>query len=116
METALSYPRWPEIRARHIAARRAQAIAAARAAAAAVAPLGVPVLVFGSLAEDRFGRDSDLDLALDGPADAELAATGAAFLAAHADALRVDVVWLPGVAASLRNRIESTSRDPAGLA
>src|SRR3954452_21482139 len=60
---APTWPSYAELRARQLAEHRARAVAAARAAAEAAAREGARVTVFGSLAEGRFHRDSDLDLA-----------------------------------------------------
>ncbi|PWS38435.1 hypothetical protein DFH01_03900 [Falsiroseomonas bella] len=110
-----TYPDWETLNARHIAARRAQAVKAAQAAAAAAAKLGVRVIVFGSLATGRFHRSSDLDLALEGPEDMLNRANGAAFSAAAAEGFEPDIVWLSHAAPGLAARIRETGRDPAGL-
>lgn len=110
-----SYPDWETINARHIAARRAQAINAARAAAAAAAPFGVKVIVFGSLATGRFHRRSDLDLALEGPPEVLFKAEGAVFSAAADEGFEPDIVWLDHAPPRLAERIRETGRDPADL-
>jgi predicted nucleotidyltransferase len=110
-----SYPDWATIQARHVAARRAQAIKAARATAEAAARFGVKVIVFGSLATGRFHRQSDLDLALEGPEEALFEAGSQAFIAAMDHGFEPDIVYLPRAPERLRDRIRETGRDPAGL-
>ena len=110
-----AYPDWQTINARHIAARRAQAVRAARAAAAAAAAVGVKVIVFGSLATGRFHRSSDLDLALAGPEEAMFEAQGAVFGAAAAEGFEPDIVALDRAPPRLAERIRETGRDPAEL-
>jgi predicted nucleotidyltransferase len=114
-EAKPTYPDWATIQARHVAAHRARAVQAARAAAAAAAPYGVRVIVFGSLATGRFHRSSDLDLALEGPADALSEAEGAAFGAAADHGFEPDIVWLRHASPRLADRIRETGRDPAAL-
>ena len=109
------YPDWETINARHLAAHREQAVRAARAAAAAAVPFGVRVIVFGSLAAGRFHRASDLDLALEGPAELRHRAEGAVFAAAAAEGFEPDVVWLDSAPDRLAARIRETGRDPASL-
>ncbi len=110
-----TYPDWATINARHVAAHRAQAVKAARAAAAAAAPFGVRVIVFGSLATGRFHRRSDLDLALEGPAEVLFPAAGAVFGAAAGEGFEPDIVWLGSAPPRLQQRIRETGRDPAEL-
>jgi predicted nucleotidyltransferase len=110
-----AYPDWNTIQARHIAAHRAQAVKAAQAAAAAAACFGVRVIVFGSLATGRFHRHSDLDLALEGPAEALHDAEGAAFGAAAEQGFEPDIVRMDLAPPGLAARIRETGRDPASL-
>jgi len=109
------YPSYAEIRARQLAAHRARAVAAARAAAALAVPAGARLLVFGSLAEGRFHRDSDLDLALDGPPALlpELAEAVAALV--ERAGLAADVVQLDQAPPRLLARIREHGRDAASL-
>jgi predicted nucleotidyltransferase len=119
-------PLWPsyaELHARQLAEHRARAVAAARAAAAAAARHGARVTVFGSLAEGRFHRDSDLDLALEWGAEgaldgspehlAELAEAIAALVERHD--IDADVVRLDQAPPRLAARIREHGRDPADL-
>jgi predicted nucleotidyltransferase len=115
-------PTWPsyaELRARQLAEHRARAVAAARAAAAEAARQGARVTVFGSLAEGRFHRDSDLDLALEGAPEgpperlAELAEAIAALVERHD--IAADVVRLDQAPPRLAARIREHGRDPADL-
>lgn len=115
MSAADAYPDWATLQARHIAARRAQAVRAARAAAAAAAPFGVRVIVFGSLAAGGFHRRSDLDLALEGPETALYEAGNAAFTAAARLGFEPDIVCLDIAPPGLRARIEETGHDAADL-
>ncbi len=109
------FPTYAEIQAAHLAAHRARAMAAARDAAAAAAAAGARLTVFGSLAEGRFHRGSDLDLALEGPAERlpDLAATVAAIAAAHG--IAADVVRLDQAPPRLAARIREHGRDAAAL-
>ena len=113
---AYPYPSYQELQARRLAERRRQALAAVRAAAAAVAPLGVGLRVFGSLAEGRFHEDSDLDLALDGPEPVLAEAEARVWDAAAAEGFTVDLVRLDRVPASLLERIGAHGCAPADLA
>jgi predicted nucleotidyltransferase len=116
MTTAIpDYPSYAELRARQLAEHRARAVAAARAAAAEAARQGARVTVFGSLAEGRFHRDSDLDLALAGPPErlAELAEAIAALVERHD--IAADVVRLDQAPPRLAARIREHGRDPADL-
>ena len=111
-------PPWPsyaELQARLLAGHRARAVAAAQAAAALAARAGARVTVFGSLAEGRFHRASDLDLALEGPAErlAELAEAVAALVERHE--IDADVVRLDQAPPRLAARIREHGRDPADL-
>lgn len=109
------YPSYAELQARELAAHRARALAAVRDAAALAAAKGARVLVFGSLAEGRFRRHSDLDLALEGPAEclAELAVAIADAVLGHD--IGVDVVRLDQAPPHLLARIREHGRDPAEL-
>jgi predicted nucleotidyltransferase len=113
---AYPYPSYPELQARRLAERRRQALAAVRAAAAAVAPLGVTLRVFGSLAEGRFHEASDLDLALDGPEPVLGEAEALVWDAAAAEGFTVDLVRLGRASASLAERIGTHGCAPADLA
>jgi predicted nucleotidyltransferase len=116
MTTAIpDYPSYAELRARQLLEHRARAVAAARAAAAEAARQGARVTVFGSLAEGRFHRDSDLDLALAGPPEglAELAEAIAALVERHD--IAADVVRLDQAPPRLAARIREHGRDPADL-
>jgi len=112
---ATTYPSYAELQARRLAEHRARAVAAARAAAVAGAAYGVRVTIFGSLAEGRFHRDSDLDLALDGPPEhlADLVETIAALVERHG--IDADVVRLDQAPPRLAARIREHGRDAAGL-
>jgi predicted nucleotidyltransferase len=109
------WPSYAQIQARHLAAHRARAVAAARAAAVAARAAGARAFVFGSLAEGRFHRRSDLDLALEGPAETldDLAPEVAAIAAAHG--IGVDVVRLDQAPPALAARIREQGRDAAGV-
>ncbi|WP_376087220.1 nucleotidyltransferase family protein [Roseomonas sp. CCTCC AB2023176] len=109
------YPTYEEIRARRLAALRAEAIAAARAAAEAGARHGVRVVVFGSVATGRMHERSDLDLALDGPKEAQRAADTDVWLAAADHGFESDVVLMAYASASLLATIRRDGRDPADL-
>ncbi len=115
MDARVTYPTYTEIRARQLAAHRARAIAAARAAAAAAAECGARVRVFGSLVEGRFHRDSDLDLAVEGPSErlAEVAAEVARIAAVHG--IAADVTRLDRAPPRLAARIREHGVDPAAL-
>jgi predicted nucleotidyltransferase len=76
---------------------------------------GVRLVVFGSLAEGRFHRDSDLDVALDGPEDRLAAAEGEVFSVVSGHGLPVDVVRLSHAPPRLAERIRMHGRDPAAL-
>jgi predicted nucleotidyltransferase len=91
-EAAYPYPSYAELHARRLAERREAALATVREAAAAIAQLGVGLRVFGSLAEGRFHRDSDLDIALEGPEAALAEAERRVIEAAWAHGFEVDVV------------------------
>lgn len=110
-----TYPTYAEIRARQLISHRARAIAAARAAAAAAAECGARVRVFGSLVEGRFHRDSDLDVAVEGPAErlAEAVAEVARIAAAHG--IAADVTRLDHAPPRLAARIREHGVDPAAL-
>lgn len=114
---APAWPTYAELRARHLAEHRARAVAAARAAAEVAAREGAKVTVFGSLAEGRFhrGSDLDLDLALEGPAERlrDLAEAIAALVERHD--ITADVVRLDQAPPLLAARIREHGRDPAGL-
>jgi predicted nucleotidyltransferase len=90
-------------------------LAASRDAARVAALHGARVVVFGSLAEGRFHRASDLDLALDGPADALDDATAAVFDAVALHGLEADIVRLDRAEGRLLDRIRRHGRDPADL-
>lgn len=71
-----SYPTYPELRARRLAARRATAIDALKTADALARGSGGRLVVFGSLAEGGFHERSDLDVAvcgLEAPMDGRVA-------------------------------------------
>lgn len=114
MNAAL-YPIYAEVQARHLAEHRARALAALREAAALAATHGARLRVFGSLAEGRFRRDSDLDLAIDGPPErlAELAVAIADLVVGHD--IACDVVRLDQAPPRLAARIREHGRDPAEL-
>jgi predicted nucleotidyltransferase len=115
MDTDATWPSYAEVHARHLTAHRARAVAAARAAAEAGAREGVRVIVFGSLAEGRFHRDSDLDLALEGPAEGlALLADRIAGIVEH-HGLAADVVRLDQAPARLAARIREHGRDAAAV-
>lgn len=65
------------------------------------------VVLFGSLARGRFGLDSDIDIAVEGPVDV-FAAEGEASRATGFD---VQVVRLEEAPPALRTRIASEGRD-----
>ena len=109
--TAPTWPSYAALQARLLADHRARAVAASRAAAR----LAARVTVFGSLAEGRFHRGSDLDLALEGPAErlADLAEAVAALVERHD--IDADVVRLDQAPPRLAARIRELGRDPADL-
>ncbi|MBX9699491.1 MAG: nucleotidyltransferase domain-containing protein [Acetobacteraceae bacterium] len=109
------YPSYAELQRRELAAHRARALAAVREAAALAAARGARLVVFGSLAEGRFRRHSDLDLALEGPGEdlAELAVAIADAVVGHD--IGVDVVRLDQAPPRLLARIREHGRDPAEL-
>jgi len=109
------YPTYAEIQARHVAEHRGRALDALRVAAALAVTHGAQLLVFGSLAEGRFRRDSDLDLAIDGPREslAELAVAIADMVVGHD--IACDVVRLDQAPPRLAARIREHGRDPAEL-
>lgn len=109
------YPTYAEIRGRRLAALRAKAIAAARAAAEAGARHGARVVVFGSVATGRMHEGSDLDLALDGPREAQLAAHTDVWVAAFDRGFESDVVPMVHASPSLLETIRRDGRDPADL-
>jgi predicted nucleotidyltransferase len=111
-----AFPTYAALRARRVAERRAAAVKALRAAEVAVRERGGRLVVFGSLAEGRFGEQSDLDVAILGvPAgpDSELAAeidtmlTTAGFVA--------DVLPERFMAPSLRAKVLNHGREPSTL-
>ncbi len=110
-----AYPDWATIQARHVAVHRAQVIRAARAAAEAAGRFGVRVIVFGSLATGRFHRQSDLDLAPEGPEEALFEAGNAAFMAAGRLGFEPDIVEIAHAPPRLAERIREQGRDPASL-
>jgi predicted nucleotidyltransferase len=114
--TAYPYPSYADLHAQRLAERREAAVAAVRAAAALVAPLGVTLRVFGSLAEGRFHRDSDLDLALEGSEAALAEAERRVVEAGWAQGFEVDVVRLDRAPASLAARIRDHGIAAADLA
>jgi len=109
------YPTYAAVQSQHLAEHRARAIAALRDAAALAAAHGAHLRVFGSLAEGRFRRDSDLDLAIDGPPErlAELAVAIKDVVVGHD--IGCDVVRLDQAPPSLAARIREHGRDPAEL-
>jgi predicted nucleotidyltransferase len=115
METRAAYPTYGEIRARQLAARRARAVAAARAASVAAAALGARVRVFGSLVEGRFHRDSDLDLAVEGPAERLAEVAAEVVRVAALQGVAVDVTRLDHAPPRLAARIREHGVDPAAL-
>ncbi len=110
-----AYPTYAEIRERRLAALRAEAIAAARAAAAAAAEHGARVIVFGSVATGRMHERSDLDLALDGPEEAQAAAWVPAWWAAAGEGFEPDVVQMRLAKPAIAERVRRDGRDPADL-
>lgn len=115
MKRMEAYPTYAEIRARRLATLRAEAIAAARAAVEAGARHGVTLIVFGSVATGRMHERSDLDLALEGPREAQLAAESDVWLAALDHGFEADVVLLAYASPSLLTTIRRDGRDPADL-
>ena len=112
---ATTYPSYAELQARRLAEHRARAVAAARAAAVAGAEYGVRVTIFGSLAEGRFHRDSDLDLALDGPEEVIEDAAAAAWEAAGAAGFEPDLLRLARIKPHRRARLLAHACDPSAL-
>ena len=97
--------------------RRATALAAvaAAAAASAAAAHGASLTVFGSLATGRFRETSDIDLAVDGPADRLEAAATAAWLAVVDAGFDCDVVRLDLAPPGLVARVRADGREPGAL-
>jgi hypothetical protein len=95
--------------------RRAAALAAVAAAARAAAAHGASLKVFGSLATGRFRETSDIDLAVDGPADRLEAAATAAWLAVVDAGFDCDVVRLDLAPPGLVARVRADGREPGAL-
>lgn len=103
--------RWDALQRQRRAVLRARAIAAVRQADAAAAAHGGRILVFGSLLGPLFDEGSDVDLGVEGPEAAALAAWDAVALAGFA----CDVVNLAHAPAGLAERIRRDGREPGAL-
>jgi predicted nucleotidyltransferase len=110
------YPTYAEIKERQIAKRRAAAMRALERADALVRGAGGRLVVFGSLAEGGFHRDSDVDVALLGlpiGLDAELEA--AVFNLFEDEGFEADVIAERFLSDSLRERVLRSGKELRAL-
>lgn len=111
------YPTYAEIKARQLAERRAAAMRALRRADEVVRAAGGRMVVFGSLAEDRFHQRSDIDVALFGlpaPVDSELETQ--VFLICEEEGFDADVIAERFLSPPLRQRVLSRGKELSALA
>lgn len=93
---------------------RARALAAVHAAAAA-RPFGARVLVFGSFANGKFGRWSDIDLGVSAPSEQAADTVRAVTHAVEDHGFECDAFDLATAPSSLRERILRDGREPRSL-
>ena len=94
---------------------RARALAAVLAAEEAARPFGARVLVFGSFANGKFGRWSDIDLGVAAPPEYAVDAVRAVTHAVEDHGFECDVFDIATTSGSLRERILRDGREPAAL-
>lgn len=111
------YPTYAEIVERQIAERRAAAMRALERADALVRGAGGRLVVFGSLAEGGFHRDSDVDVALLGlPKEIDMKLEAKVFNIFEDEGFEADVIAERFLSPSLRARILANGKEFRALA
>lgn len=111
------YPTYAEIKARQLAERREAAMRALGRADEVVRAAGGRMIVFGSLAENRFHQGSDIDLALFGlPAPLDAQVETRVFLICEEEGFEADVIAERFLSPSLRQRVISRGKELSSLA